>query len=213
MPYHSHKLNSISHSHIIERTDPITGDSVKENDTVVFCAICKSCFLEESWVYMNERHCEQEKTLESIPALPSNLIVKKTTEEVIAELRNKKINFTITIFVTILSFVISFFSLITSDFSALAPIFLFVIFSLFIAFITGILSIFITLVTSSFKENTAESKNNIRLFKNRIEIGKDSFLWSAITQIKFQREIYIKGAFQIHPAGTATKSHGHKKKW
>ncbi|WP_291723369.1 hypothetical protein [Bernardetia sp.] len=43
MSYKAHTLTS-SHSHIIGRTDPITGDTVKENDRVVFCAACKSCF-------------------------------------------------------------------------------------------------------------------------------------------------------------------------
>ena len=86
MTHYAHRLNS-NHAHIISRTDPITGDVVKVNDKVVFCAACKSCFLEESWMYMNEQHCEQNRTLANVPTLPSKLIAKKKPT-LIVEVRN-----------------------------------------------------------------------------------------------------------------------------
>ncbi|AFM05177.1 hypothetical protein Fleli_2824 [Bernardetia litoralis DSM 6794] len=49
------------------RQDPITGDSFQMGDEIVFCAECKSAFLKESWEYMGNTHCNQEKTLEEVP--------------------------------------------------------------------------------------------------------------------------------------------------
>jgi len=92
----------------LEELTQCTSDTVKENDRVVFCAVCKSCFLEESWIYMKERHCEQSQTLETVPTLPSILIAKKRSEEMIAELKNKGINFNIVSGSTILSFLFFF---------------------------------------------------------------------------------------------------------
>ena len=185
MPYHSHILNS-NHSHIIGRTDPITGDSVQENDSVVFCTNCQSCVLEESWVYMNERHCEQNQTLDAVPALPSKLIAKKTKEEIIAELRNEELNFTIIFSLTISTFFISVFSLSNSAFSFLLNTTAVFIISLFITLLVGFVSTLIAIFTTS-------TKNDIRIFKDRIEIGKEIFYWKDIKQINFQREMeYIR---------------------
>ena len=195
MSYHSHKLSS-NHSHIIERTDPITGDTVKENDTVVFCAVCKSCFLEESWGYMNERHCEQNQTLSSVPALPSKLTIKNRSEEIIAQLKNKGVNFTIVVAVIILSFLFSFFGLATSSTFFSFDVKATLIASLLTTITIGILSAVIT-VTNKFKSLIGSNKNDIRLFRNRIEIGKDSFSWSDIKQIKYQREVSTS-TYEIH---------------
>lgn len=185
MPYHSHTLNSSTHSHIIGRTDPITGDTVKENDKVVFCAVCKSCFLEESWKYMNEQHCEQTQTLGSVPALSSKLTIKNRSKEMITELRNQGINFNIVVATCIFSFLIPFFGLSTSNAFDIKSAFTVSL------WITGLLSILSALLTSteSFKELVGNTKNNIRIFRNRIEIGKDSFSWNDIRQIKYQREM------------------------
>jgi len=189
MSYHSHKLNS-THSHIIGRTDPITGDSVKENDTVVFCAVCKSCFLEDSWKYMSERHCEQNQTLKTVPTLPSRLILKKTEEEILAELKNRGVNSTIVFLTTILTFLFSFFGL-----SVPNTFFAFDIGATFIASLFATVSVAILSsslnTTKTFNKMVGGDKNDIRLFRNRIEIGKDSFLWNDIKQIKFQRELVV----------------------
>ncbi|WP_338766665.1 hypothetical protein WAF17_04280 [Bernardetia sp. ABR2-2B] len=184
MPYHTHKLNS-SHSHIIGRTDPITGDSVKENDNVVFCAVCKSCFLEDSWVYMNERHCEQSFTLEVVPALASRLIAQNKNTEVIAELIKDKIDFRFSAVVTLLSLVmlLVFFTTKGTNLTYGADL-------IWIASVVSITSLIFS-STKTFKKLTGSDSNDIRIFKNRIEIGKDSFSWSNVKQIKFQRRIVI----------------------
>ncbi len=187
MPYHSHKLNS-THSHIIERKDPITGDSVQENDSVVFCAACQSCFLEESWIYMNEKHCEQNQTLENVPVLPSKLVAKKTKEEVIAELSNKGINFHIVIPIMTLTFLFSFFCLGFTEFGKNLEKTLISV--TILSFLVGFVSSFITL-NRKVKKIVGDDKNDVRLFKNRLEIGKETFLWNDIEQIKYQREMYV----------------------
>ncbi|WP_338790960.1 hypothetical protein [Bernardetia sp. MNP-M8] len=69
MKYNIHTLTLQEHFDFLnqERKDPITGDLIKENDKVVFCASCKSAFLKESWEYIGNRHCEQNQTLTVIP--------------------------------------------------------------------------------------------------------------------------------------------------
>lgn len=67
MTYHTHQLNFQNHSHVIARQDSITGDSIKTDDEVVFCSICQSVFLKESWEYMKNTHCNQNETLDFVP--------------------------------------------------------------------------------------------------------------------------------------------------
>ncbi|WP_375559830.1 hypothetical protein ACE193_19185 [Bernardetia sp. OM2101] len=69
----THKINSYSHSDFLNerRQDPITGDLIVEGDEIVFCKECKSAFLKSSWEYLNEKHCNQKRTLATFP-------VKKT---------------------------------------------------------------------------------------------------------------------------------------
>lgn len=66
------------HTHIIQiprhqaflnenRSDPITGDSIKEGDEIIFCAICKSAFLHDTWLYLDKTHCNQTETLGKFP--------------------------------------------------------------------------------------------------------------------------------------------------
>ena len=64
-----HTLDKQRHQFFLEqnRQDPITGDIIEENDTVVICAVCKSAFLEESWQYIDKKHCHQKKTLKNLP--------------------------------------------------------------------------------------------------------------------------------------------------
>ncbi len=87
-----HKLNIENHSHIIGRQDGITGDSIKEDDEVVFCAACQSVFLKDSWKYMSGKHCDQFRTLRFMPEPTPNLIIRngiKITENVIFEFKNE----------------------------------------------------------------------------------------------------------------------------
>lgn len=64
-----HKLQVEKHQFFLDqnRKDPITGDVIQANDTVVICAVCKSAFLIDSWEYMNNQHCNQTSTLKKIP--------------------------------------------------------------------------------------------------------------------------------------------------
>ena len=64
-----HKINGTSHSDFLSETrqDPITGDLIVEGDEIVFCQECKSAFLKSSWEYLNEKHCNQNKTLAIFP--------------------------------------------------------------------------------------------------------------------------------------------------
>jgi hypothetical protein len=79
---HIHKIEPDKHKEFLlqERKDPITGDLIVENDEVVFCAGCKSVFLLDTWIYLNEKHCEQSETLENFP---SSSIIRLKTEETI----------------------------------------------------------------------------------------------------------------------------------
>ncbi|WP_027003827.1 hypothetical protein [Hugenholtzia roseola] len=66
---HTHLIETEKHSDFLaqNRQDPITGDSIKAGDKVVFCAACKSVFLVETWQYLGEQHCGQSQTLDKIP--------------------------------------------------------------------------------------------------------------------------------------------------
>ncbi|WP_338766658.1 hypothetical protein WAF17_04265 [Bernardetia sp. ABR2-2B] len=182
MPYYTHKLNS-NHSHIIGRTDPITGDSVKENDTVVFCATCQSCFLEDSWMYMNEIHCEQNQTLDSIPVLASKLVARKTKEEVIAVLPKKVNTLLLGLLFTLIS-LLSFGFYYNGQKATLEILMVMFLGSAFVGFTSGFL-----LSTNLFRKIIGFDKQDIYLFKNRLEIEKETFYWKDIKQVKFQREM------------------------
>ena len=189
MSYHSHKLNS-NHTHIIGRTDPITGDVVKVNDKVVFCAVCKSCFLEESWVFMDERHCEQSETLEDIPQVESNLVAKKIEEEIIFK-KNKKVNVLKIVFLTmILSFypfelLLLMSGLFSNEISViLASFFGSILFGLGLGHIIS---------TSFFREITGLERKLITISHTELKIGKEKYLLKNIRQIKFQRQMEYIG--------------------
>lgn len=49
------------------RQDPVTGDEFFVGDEIVFCASCKSAFLQDSWEYMGSKHCGQTATLNNFP--------------------------------------------------------------------------------------------------------------------------------------------------
>ncbi len=67
--FHYHFLEENKHSEFLSqnRIDPITGDKIQEGDCIVICAACKSAFLEESWNYLRQQHCNQYGTLNKIP--------------------------------------------------------------------------------------------------------------------------------------------------
>ncbi|AFM04427.1 hypothetical protein Fleli_2043 [Bernardetia litoralis DSM 6794] len=79
---HTHHLDTTNHSDFLnqERIDPITGEKIEEGHTIVICAACKSAFFIESWEYLGNEHCNQEKTLSQIPIAKSLQLIAKPLE-------------------------------------------------------------------------------------------------------------------------------------
>ena len=67
--FHDHLLKERQHADFLSenRIDPITGDKIQAGNRIVICAACKSAFLEESWNYLRQQHCNQYGTLNKIP--------------------------------------------------------------------------------------------------------------------------------------------------
>lgn len=67
---HTHIIQNPKHQAFLNenRSDPITGDAIQEGDEIVFCAVCKSAFLKDTWLYLDKRHCHQTETLGKFPA-------------------------------------------------------------------------------------------------------------------------------------------------
>ncbi len=90
-----HKIDPHLHQSFLEeeRKDAITGDLIQASDEVVFCGICKSAFLKDSWEYIGEKHCNESKTLDSVPiSQPLSLSVFKIIPKFIT-LINSDISF------------------------------------------------------------------------------------------------------------------------
>lgn len=66
---HTHIIRTPTHDNFLHenRNDPITGDSIQEGDEIVFCAVCKSAFLKDTWLYLKQTHCNQHETLGKFP--------------------------------------------------------------------------------------------------------------------------------------------------
>lgn len=66
---HTHIIQNSKHAAFLNenRSDPITGDDIKEGDEIVFCAVCKSAFLYDTWLYLDKKHCNQTETLGKFP--------------------------------------------------------------------------------------------------------------------------------------------------
>lgn len=178
MSYHSHKLSPI-HSHIIGRTDPITSDTIKENDKVVFCLNCHSCFLEESWNYMNNRHCEQNQTLKFIPFPPPQLIAKKKAQKLIAELKDSIINPLPIFILTILFGFIGYYLAEPEKFG-------FIIMGIILGILIGTL-----LQTTKIKKVLRLGGEEVRIYESYIETENVKFFWNEIEQIHFRRTMYV----------------------
>ncbi|WP_291726561.1 hypothetical protein [Bernardetia sp.] len=80
--YYSHYLEKDKHQDFLlqQRVDPITGERIEAGDKVVFCASCKSAFFEESWQYLEGKHCNQTKTLKNIPVAKTLWLKAKPLE-------------------------------------------------------------------------------------------------------------------------------------
>ncbi len=66
---HTHIIQNPRHQAFLNenRSDPITGDAIQEGDEIVFCAVCKSAFLKDTWLYLDKTHCNQSETLGKFP--------------------------------------------------------------------------------------------------------------------------------------------------
>ncbi len=66
---HIHLIQNTKHKAFLneDRSDPITGDEIKEGDEIIFCAACKSAFLKDTWLYLDKTHCNQTETLGKFP--------------------------------------------------------------------------------------------------------------------------------------------------
>lgn len=66
---HTHLIQNPKHTAFLNenRSDPITGDAIKEGDEIVFCSVCKSAFLKDTWLYLDKTHCNQTETLGKFP--------------------------------------------------------------------------------------------------------------------------------------------------
>lgn len=67
---HTHRIENPKHQAFLNenRSDPITGDAIQEGDKIVFCAVCKSAFLHDTWLYLGKTHCNQSETLGKFPS-------------------------------------------------------------------------------------------------------------------------------------------------
>ncbi len=90
-----HKINSHLHQSFLEekRKDAITGDLIQADDEVVFCGICKSAFLKDSWEYMDRKHCGQTKTLKKVPVSVPLLLNVSIIKPHFITLTNSSISF------------------------------------------------------------------------------------------------------------------------
>ena len=86
---HAHLIDKNKHAHFLaqKRQDSITHEIIEEGDEVVFCSVCKSAFIVDSWEYIGRSHCNQSQTLPKVPVLRSLSLDKSKIE------RRKKVNF------------------------------------------------------------------------------------------------------------------------
>jgi len=80
---YSHFIDKTKHAHFLaqKRQDSITHEIIEEGDEVVFCSVCKSAFMVDSWEYIGRSHCHQSQTLKKVPALRSLSLDKKKIEK------------------------------------------------------------------------------------------------------------------------------------
>lgn len=80
---HSHFIDKHKHAHFLaqKRQDSITHEIIQAGDEVVFCSVCKSAFMVDSWEYIGRSHCHQSQTLKKVPALRSLSLDRKKIEK------------------------------------------------------------------------------------------------------------------------------------
>ncbi|WP_338814956.1 hypothetical protein V9L05_07270 [Bernardetia sp. Wsw4-3y2] len=80
---YSHFIDKNKHAHFLaqKRQDSITHEIIEEGDEVVFCSVCKSAFMVDSWEYIGRSHCHQSQTLKKVPALRALSLDRKKIEK------------------------------------------------------------------------------------------------------------------------------------
>ncbi len=193
MSYHSHQLNSASHSHIIGRTDPITGDTIEENDKVVFCLSCQSCFLEESWNYINNSHCKQTDTLFFAPYIPTQLVAKRKKADNSEPLLSKN-----SISILLILF---FYGMYGSSIYFLLEDFLLFKDRILSSMLIGIFPAFLSVMgitSNKFKQFIGIKKpkeTDIYIIEEGLQINDTLFVWSNIEKIEYQRTVKEGNSF------------------
>ncbi|WP_375561685.1 hypothetical protein ACE193_03800 [Bernardetia sp. OM2101] len=212
---YSHTLNIENHSHIIGRQDGVTGDSIKANDTIVFCAACQSVFLKESWEYMNSTHCNQSETLDFVPSPIPKLTAKKKGVKLIFEtFNNLRKDFTEFVLKTSCFFIaisvglllLFFYNLLPSSIKANTITSFFSV-TLIIGNIIGSISLYnFLLEAKSIRKITGIDKNTIRILETGIELRKyEIYSIYEIRQINYSKTkkenkliIYLKNGEVIY---------------
>ena len=198
MPYKTHKLNSQNHSHIINRQDSVTGDTIKANDEVVFCSACQSVFLVESWEYMNQKHCNQ---IETLGFVPTPLPILKAKKKIKKRDKNDKLIFgfesNISAIVKLLPSLLPslFIPLITTvgrsnDYS---------IFSILLCFLIPFITA-LGLQIKKIREFLKLDKKTVRIFGEGIEVQNDGFYtYSEIEKIEYVKKNSIDNSKNKSP--------------
>ena len=99
MTVYTHQLDRNKHGKFLDeqRSDPVTKNRFKHGDRIVFCAVCKSAFLEDSWHYLRGKHCNQHGTLPNFSSdleTISDSITNKSKEKKLLEFPKYKFRMT-----------------------------------------------------------------------------------------------------------------------
>ncbi len=103
------KIDALLHEKFLseEPHDPVTGDLLLPEDEIVLCAVCRTAFLKESWLYIGCTHCAQQHTLDHIPFRKGDMKLSAKYTEKLKKLKIfKKVSFK----KRLLAFGIDFFS-------------------------------------------------------------------------------------------------------
>ena len=162
-----HKLDRQNHSHVIGRKDAVTGDKITQDDEVVFCSVCQSVFLKDSWEYMNGEHCGQSETLDFIPQPTPSFFAKKREKfsfTLSEKISSEKIQVIITtLLATIL--VVGFSKFFQNEY---------VVLQILLALCISILAGFIA-KTNYFKDVLENRYSKIKVLENGIELRGEKF--------------------------------------
>lgn len=156
--YNQFTLSETSPLLAAQGKDPVTGEVFKVGDNAVFCASCQSAFLEDSWKYMGEKHCGQDKTLSEEPQnkvldlnwKPSQ-IFKKVKAKISLRVSNWKNHLIYFLTMGMTNLLISFF------------------FDIELSY-TWILSVILPVSLTRIVKKNLESNENLTFYENAIEL-------------------------------------------